>query len=130
MPIETVGNTTNPASSVPNKGTETVERPPASPEASSLQPVTSTIKIAAEPIERKTEDTEREVTRAIETVEMMMDIHNRSVLFLVDEESGADVIKVVDGNSGEIIRQMPTDELLGFMRNLTNMLGNFLDERV
>jgi len=25
---------------------------------------------------------------------------------------------------------MPTEELLGFMRNLTKMLGNFLDERV
>ena len=45
-------------------------------------------------------------------------------------QQGADVIKVVDGNSGEIIRQMPTDELLGFMRNLTNMLGNFVDEMV
>ena len=116
--------------STPIQGIETVKRPPASPEASSLPPVTSTINTAAEPVERNGEDAEREVTRAIETVEMMMDIHNRSVLFLVDEVSGADVIKVVDGNSGEVIRQMPTDELLGFMRNLTNMLGNFVDEMV
>jgi|TARA_Y100000814_G_scaffold141550_1_gene102639 flagellar protein FlaG len=116
--------------STPIQGIETVKRPPASPKTSSLPPITSKIKTAAEPIERNAEDAEREVTRAIETVEMMMDIHNRSVLFLVDEESGADVIKVVDGNSGEIIRQMPTDELLGFMRNLTNMLGNFVDEMV
>ena len=116
--------------STPIQGIETVKRPPASQKTSSLPPITSKIKTAAEPIERNAEDADREVTRAIETVEMMMDIHNRSVLFLVDEESGADVIKVVDGNSGEIIRQMPTDELLGFMRNLTNMLGNFLDERV
>ena len=116
--------------STPIQGTETVKRPPASPEASSLPPVTSTINTAAEPVERNVEDAEQEVTRAIETVEMMMDIHNRSVLFLVDEVSGADVIKVVDGNSGEVIRQMPTDELLGFMRNLTNMLGNFVDEMV
>ena len=116
--------------STPIQGIETVERPRASPKTSFLKPVTSTIKTAAEPVERNAEDAEQQVARAIETVEMMMDIHNRSVLFLVDEESGTDVIKVVDGNSGEIIRQMPTDELLGFMRNLTNMLGNFVDEIV
>ncbi len=116
--------------STPIQGIETVKRPPASPKTSSLPPITSKIKSAAEPIERNLEDAEQGVTRATETVEMMMDIHNRSVLFLVDEESEADVIKTVDGNSGEIIRQMPTDELLGFMRNLTNMLGNFVDEMV
>ena len=117
--------------STPMQGIETVERPPASPKTSFTEPVPRSIEEnQTRPTAQAPRDTEREVTRAIETVEMMMDIHNRSVLFLVDEESGADVIKVVDGNSGEIIRQMPTDELLGFMRNLTNMLGNFLDERV
>ena len=117
--------------STPMQGIETVERPPASPKNSFTEPVPRSIEEnQTRPADQVPRDTEQEVTSAIETVEMMMDIHNRSVLFLVDEESGADVIKVVDGNSGEIIRQMPTDELLGFMRNLTNMLGNFLDERV
>ena len=59
-----------------------------------------------------------------------MEVRDRSVQFIVDQDSGADVIKVVDDNTGEVIRQIPTDELLRFMRNLTKMLGNFLDERV
>jgi flagellar protein FlaG len=60
----------------------------------------------------------------------MMEIRDRSVQFIKDDSSGADVIKVVDDSTGEVIRQMPSEELLGFMRNLTKMLGNFLDERV
>ena len=34
---------------------------------------------------------------------------NRSLRFQVDEESGRDVIKVVDKNSGELIKQYPSE---------------------
>jgi uncharacterized FlaG/YvyC family protein len=47
-----------------------------------------------------------------------------------DETSGTNIIRVVDDRTGEVIRQMPPDELLNFMRNLTKMLGNFIDEKV
>ena len=71
-----------------------------------------------------------EVSKAIEAIDLMMDLRSRSVTFERDESAGKDVIKVIDDETGEIIRQMPPEELLSFMRNLTKMLGNFLDERV
>ena len=130
MPIETIGTTVNPTGSVPNKGIETVVRPPASPEVSSIQPITSVIQTVSDPVEKQPQDVQAEVAKALEAVEIMMEVRERSVQFVVDQDSGADVIKVIDDNTGEVIRQIPTDELLGFMRNLTKMLGNFLDERV
>ena len=66
----------------------------------------------------------------MEAVEIMMNVRNRSIQFVKDESSGANIVKVIDDNTGEVIRQLPSEELLGFMRNLTKMLGNFLDERV
>jgi uncharacterized FlaG/YvyC family protein len=75
-------------------------------------------------------DLDSEVTKAINTIDLMMDVRERSVQFERDQASGKDVIKIVDDETGEVIRQMPPEELLGFMRNLTKMLGNFLDERV
>ena len=71
---------------------------------------------------------EREMNRAVEQVQVMMDLRNRSVEFTTDEMSGARVVKVVDASSGEVIRQMPAEELLSFMRNLTRMLGTFIDK--
>ena len=62
--------------------------------------------------------------------DLMMDVRERSVQFERDHAAGKDVIKIVDDETGEVIRQMPPEELLSFMRNLTKMLGNFLDERV
>jgi uncharacterized FlaG/YvyC family protein len=71
---------------------------------------------------------EREINLAIEQVQVMMDLRNRSVEFTTDTESGAQVVKVVDSDSGDVIRQIPAEELLSFMRNLTRMIGTFIDE--
>jgi flagellar protein FlaG len=71
---------------------------------------------------------QQEMDRAVEQVQVMMDLRNRSVEFTTDESSGARVVKVVDGSSGDVIRQMPAEELLSFMRNLTRMLGTFIDK--
>lgn len=82
------------------------------------------------PAERvsSTEPVDQELIRAVEQVQVMMDLRNRSVEFTTDESSGTRVVKVVDSGSGDVIRQMPAEELLSFMRNLTRMLGTFIDE--
>jgi flagellar protein FlaG len=71
---------------------------------------------------------QQELDRSFEQIQVMMDLRNRSVEFLTDEASGAMVVKVVDANSGDVIRQMPAEELLSFMRNLTRMVGTFIDQ--
>jgi flagellar protein FlaG len=128
MAIDSIS--TNPVSPVPVKGTGSVERPPATPEASYIPPISSVIKTDIALVETTPKTNEKEIAKAIEAVEIMMDLRDRSVQFVTDEASGTDVIKVVDDATGEVIRQIPSEELLGFMRNMTKMLGNFLDERV
>ena len=128
MATETIS--TNPASSVVTKAIESVRRPPASPEATLIQPTQS---ISASPeSERAVNESlniETEVTKAISQIQIMMDLRNRSVSFTRDQETGADIIKVIDDNTGDTIRQLPSEELLTFMKNLTRMLGTFLDEK-
>ena len=51
-----------------------------------------------------------------------------SISFQRDNEAGAEVIRITDDSTGEVIRQMPSEELLGFMKNLTKMLGAFFDQ--
>ena len=119
-----------PQGSVPMNGTESVQRDLATPEPSPIQPT---------PIQSTTQtdrtldpaiNIEQELNEAIKTLDIMMEIRQRSVQFERDETSGTNIIRVVDDRTGEVIRQMPPDELLNFMRNLTKMLGNFIDEKV
>jgi flagellar protein FlaG len=69
-----------------------------------------------------------ELDKSIEQIQVMMDLRQRSVQFTTDNESGTNVVKVVDGETGDVIRQMPAEELLSFMRNLTRMMGTFIDK--
>ena len=128
MATETISP--NPASSVVTKATESVRRPPASPEVTLIQPTQSiSASGESEQAANESQNIETEVTKAISQIQIMMDLRNRSVSFTRDQETGADIIKVIDDNTGDTIRQMPSEELLTFMKNLTRMLGTFLDEK-
>ena len=128
MATETIS--TNPASSVVTKATESVRRPPASPEATLIQPTQSiSASGESERAVNESRNIETEVTKAISQIQIMMDLRNRSVSFTRDQETGTDIIKIIDDNTGDTIRQMPSEELLQFMKNLTRMLGTFLDEK-
>ena len=111
------------------------------PNAESQKPVNPVNKVVdskpVEKVEAKQEpikiDTQpvgsaEEIGKAIEQVQVMMDLRNRSVSISQDSESGKEVIKVRNEETGEVIRQMPTEEMLAFMRNLTRMLGAFIDK--
>jgi flagellar protein FlaG len=45
----------------------------------------------------------------------------RNLSFSVDKESGHTVVKVIDSKSDEVIRQIPSEELLALARRLTDM---------
>jgi uncharacterized FlaG/YvyC family protein len=122
MAIETIG---------PNMGNENMLR--SATETSRVLQNQQLSKVQAEQVLPPQEVTpgdysEREINLAIEQVQVMMDLRNRSVEFTTDTESGAQVVKVVDSDSGDVIRQIPAEELLSFMRNLTRMIGTFIDE--
>jgi flagellar protein FlaG len=55
---------------------------------------------------------------------------NRNIQFVVDEDSGRDVIKVVDKTSGDLIKQYPSEEVLTLVSKLSEMVGGFVDAKV
>jgi len=119
-----------PQGSVPMNGTDSVQRALATPEPSLIQPTPIQSTTKTDRTLDPATDIEQELNEAIKTLDIMMEIRQRSVQFERDETSGTNIIRVIDDKTGEVIRQMPPDELLNFMRNLTKMLGNFLDEKV
>jgi flagellar protein FlaG len=55
---------------------------------------------------------------------------NRGLEFFVDEDSGRDVIKVIDKNSGGLIKQYPSEEVLSLVSKLSEATGTFIDSKV
>ncbi|MFT5850953.1 MAG: flagellar protein FlaG [Colwellia sp.] len=55
---------------------------------------------------------------------------NRGLEFIVDKDSGRDVIKVIDKNSGDLVKQYPSEEVLTLVTKLSDMVGSFVNAKV
>ncbi|MCR9503937.1 flagellar protein FlaG [Vibrio alginolyticus] len=57
---------------------------------------------------------------------------NKGVAFRVDEESGRDVVTIYEANTGDVIRQIPDEEMLVVLRRLAEHTANsgLLTEKV
>ena len=49
--------------------------------------------------------------------------------FFYDRDAGVRIIQVVDEESGDIIRQIPPDEVVNFMRQFSESKGHFVSLR-
>lgn len=58
---------------------------------------------------------------AAEARDKMTPLSKHNVNFQVDESSGKTIIRIIDTETKEVIRQFPPDELLQIVRNLENM---------
>ncbi len=55
--------------------------------------------------------------------------YRRELQFEVDEKSGRTVVKVMDIEKNEVIRQMPSEEVLAMSHRLTEMTGTMFQEK-
>ena len=69
-----------------------------------------------------------DVERAVQRLNEIMSESQRSLRFQVDEISGRTVITVLDSETKEVVRQIPSPEWLEVVRRL-EQAGSLLDER-
>jgi flagellar protein FlaG len=72
---------------------------------------------------------ENKVKEAVGNLNDFVQKLSRTLQFSVDEESGRTVIKVVDSETKQIIRQIPPEEVLALAKNLANGEGVILREQ-
>ena len=59
-----------------------------------------------------------QLRRAAEVVNKALRVSNRSLEFRLDEQTNRVVVKLTDTETGEVIRQIPSDEMLAISRAL------------
>jgi flagellar protein FlaG len=80
--------------------------------------------LANEPLERV------QLESVAQQLQEFMQSMNRSVQFQVDEDSGRDVIRVLDKQNGEVIKQYPSEEVLSLVSKLSQSAGLLVDQEV
>ncbi|MBB1440436.1 flagellar protein FlaG [Shewanella sp. SG41-4] len=74
--------------------------------------------------ETKKEQSQTEALAAVvEQLSEVMSIMNKGLAFSVDDDSGSAIVKVMDIDTGELIRQIPNDEALELAQKLLDVKG-------
>ncbi len=72
------------------------------------------------------------VKKAADQGNSLLQAVNRNLQFKVDESTKELVVKIVDSDSGKVVRQIPSDEMLAFikrMQDLEGLKGSVLQDR-
>jgi len=67
------------------------------------------------------------VQQIIQKLQKITNVFSRQVQFRVDESSKKVVITVLDSETNEIIRQIPSQEILRMIQEIDKIIGRFID---
>ena len=70
------------------------------------------------------------VKHAVSEIEKFLKASQRNLEFSTDEESGKIVVKVIATDSGELIRQLPSEEALRIAHSLSDVKSVLFDAKV
>lgn len=74
--------------------------------------------------------TVEEIDYAVEVINDTMTQINRSLNFGVDEDNGRTVIKIIDRDTDEVIKQIPSEDLLKLISHMQEMQSLLSGENV
>ncbi len=66
----------------------------------------------------------------VERMDEFVNSINKGLSFRIDEELGRDVVTIYEVSTGDIIRQIPDEEMLVILRRLAARSSGFVEEKV
>jgi len=70
-----------------------------------------------------------EMEKTIDSLQEYAGWGNFNINFAMDDQSGSLVISIIDRDSGEVLRQIPPDEILTLRSHLRELLSEVFDKR-
>ncbi|MEK6788143.1 MAG: flagellar protein FlaG [Pseudomonadota bacterium] len=62
----------------------------------------------------------------VDGLNKLLQVHQQHLSFSIDESSGVSVLRVIDSDSGDVIRQMPSESWLKLARELADSTTGLL----
>ncbi|MDR2613971.1 MAG: flagellar protein FlaG [Candidatus Accumulibacter sp.] len=70
-----------------------------------------------------------ELQKSVENIQKFVSMAARDIKFSIDEDSGQTVVKVVDRETEEVIRQIPSEEMLDLAQALDKLQGLLIKQK-
>lgn len=119
------------AMTIGNTGTPNAATLPAAPpqQGGAPQPTAKVAVAVPEPAPQQQPQPEQ-VQKAMESLKQLIEAKApNSLSFSIDDATGKTIVKITDAQTGEMIRQIPSEEMLEIARSLDRMQGMLLKEQ-
>lgn len=74
--------------------------------------------------------TEEQLQQALDKVKEGFEKANIGFEYSIDEKTNREVVKVIDKDTKEVIRQFPPEEILTMLQKMYEMLGVLIDKKI
>lgn len=78
---------------------------------------------------QKTEASRQELEEAVKQVNDFLKPINNSIQFNLDDDTGKTIVKVIDLATKDVIRQFPSEEMLGIAKAIDKMKGLLVQQK-
>jgi flagellar protein FlaG len=109
-------------------GTPQVIAQPKRSDAEVVSQVASTV-IKPSNVDASSQPTREVVAKAAAEIQQFVQSMGRNLSFSVDESTGYHVVRVVNPNTGELVRQLPSEELLKISRDFQRLNNVLVSQR-
>lgn len=79
---------------------------------------------ALPPEDKKAEISSEDIQQAVAELNLHIQNIERDLLFSVDDSSGQTIVRVVNSDTEEVIRQIPSEEVLRISRSIHEQMGD------
>lgn len=98
---------------------------PAAPERKAIEPQAPSLATArsdgADAVKDQSEQNQHQLPEALKRINTVLQIRAPGLEFSVDDDSARAIVKVIDTNTNEVIRQMPSKEALEIAKALERL---------
>jgi len=131
MDINSLSGTTNTS---PGSGAVSAPVLPAAPEVASGPVISSaaveqTVQNSAAPKAPPAAPTIEQVQQAVKDMNQSFSANNQGVQFAIDQSSKRVVVKVMDEKTHQVLRQIPSEELLELSQALDQKVGKLINQQ-
>jgi flagellar protein FlaG len=115
------------AMTISNSSVNTAPPIPIEPNASPQQSVSSPAPVVVQKPTPQQQPQPAQVQKAIEAFKQQIDSKTpNSLAFSVDSANGKTIVKITDAETGETIRQIPSEEMMAIAQSLDKLQGMLL----
>ena len=72
----------------------------------------------------------QKIAESVETANKLVLIFDKSIKFVYNPKIGVNFIDIVDNNTNEVIKKIPSDDMRRFLESVEGAVGMIVDEKV